>query len=113
MLEKCKPSNLEALEAEVKNNDGKGCKDANGGGVVGIHSPFHPTNLHLFFLNENLVSAMRKQGIMRFRTWPFTGGSGSRVDRVLLRLLLTPSLGENLSMSVSPVVTDLCEARLS
>ena len=51
---------LEPLEAEVKSNDGKGCKDADGGGVVGIHSPFHPTNLHLFFLNQDLVSAMSK-----------------------------------------------------
>ena len=60
MLENYKPFYLEALESKVKSNDGKGCKDADGGGVVGIHSPFHPTNLHLFFLNEDLVSAMSK-----------------------------------------------------
>ena len=44
-------SYLEALEAKVKHNDGKSCKDADGGGIVGIDSPFNPAHLHLFFLN--------------------------------------------------------------
>ena len=44
-------SYLEALEAKVKHNYGKSCKDADGGGIVGIDSPFNPAHLHLFFLN--------------------------------------------------------------
>ena len=105
---------LGTLEAKVENNDSQGGKNADGTSIVGVHTPLHPTHLHLLFLDEHLkASAVRIPGVMGFRTWPLTGASGSKVERFLLRLLLTPSLGENLSMSVNSVVTDFCETRLS
>ena len=55
--EKDRRSHLETLEAKVENNDSQGGKDADGTSIVGVHSPLHPTHLHLLFLNQHLRAA--------------------------------------------------------
>ena len=58
--EKERRPHLETLEAKVENNDSQGGKDANGASIVGVHSPLHPTHLHLLFLNQHLKESAVK-----------------------------------------------------